>query len=263
VVVLQELKAWIGLWFLRSDQRKIRKSFLRRRARSLRKMRDASWGQTPRLCPICHYQGMFAPHGNAPRLEACCPSCGLLERHRLIHLYVERTKPFAKEHRVLHFAPEPRLRTAFAALVGLYETADLKNDPKLTHPGLDIEDTGLPDNQYDWIICNHVLEHVNDARALAGFYRMLKPGARALITIPVAEGMPQTYEDARIATPAARLLHYGQSDHVRYFGHDVRDRIRAAGFDLTEFHPDWSDIATYGLSSSFDNTIFIATKPAT
>ena len=257
---MNELIAWIGLWFMPANERTVRRKFLRRRAASLRKMRAASWGRAPRQCPICNYHGMFAPHGNAPRLDACCPSCGSLERHRLIHIFCERTAPFAKTHSILHFAPEAHLRTFVASRVGTYETADLKDDAKLTHPRLNIEDTRLPDSQYDWIICNHVLEHVNDTKALAEFYRMLKPGARALITVPVAEGMPHTFDDPAIATPEARLLHYGQADHVRYFGRDVRDRIRAAGFDLAEFGPEWPDVATHSISH--DNTIFIATKPA-
>jgi hypothetical protein len=255
-----DFRAWIGLRALPKEERAIRRNFLKRREKAVRAFHDASWGRAPRQCPVCGYHGMFAPHGNPPRMDACCPSCGLLERHRLIHLFCERTTPFAKADRILHFAPERQLKSYLAAKVGTYETADLKDDPTLTHPGLNIENTGLPDSQYDWIICNHVLEHVNDAKALAEFHRMLKPGAHALITIPVAEGMPHTFEDATINTPEARLLHYGQADHVRYFSRDVRDRIRAAGFELTEFNPDWPDVAIYSLSR--DSTIFIATKPA-
>ncbi len=257
---MNDWSAWIGLWFLPAQERSVRRRFLRRRAASLRKQRVSSWGVAPRRCTVCGYHGMFAPHGFAPRVDACCPSCGSLERHRLIKLFCDRTAPFEGFHRTLHFAPEKHLRPIFAKLVGTYETADLKKDAALTHPGMNIENTGLPDNQYDWIICNHVLEHVNDARPLAEFYRMLKPGGRALITVPVAEGMARTYEDPSIVTPEARLLHYGQADHVRYFARDVRDRIRAAGFDLSEFGPDWPDISEFALSRG--DTIFIATKPA-
>ena len=38
-----------------------------------------------------------------------------------------------------------------------------------------------------------------------------------------------------MTTPEERLLHFEQSDHVRYYGADIRDRIRAAGFALGEF----------------------------
>ena len=252
--------AWLQSLLLPRAQRKVRQSFLRRRAAALRKMSEDSWGSVVRHCLICGYDGMFAPHGSPPRLNAACPSCGSLERHRQIHLYCEREKPFAKDHSVLHFAPEKHLGPYVAARVGNYQTADLRDDPKLTHPRLNIEDTKLPDGQYDWILCNHVLEHVNDAVALREFYRMLKPGGRALITVPVAEGMPHTFEDATIITPGDRTLHYRQWDHVRYFGRDVRDRITAAGFDLYEFTADWRDIAPHAIA--FSTGVFIATKPA-
>lgn len=254
------IAAWIGLLVLPRAQRRIRFEFLRRRAAALRRMRKLSWGNGVRHCVICGYDGLFAPNGTPARLDAACPACGSLERHRLVQVYCERRMPFAKDHVVLHFAPEQQLSAYISGRVAGYQSADLKDDARLTHPRLDIEDTRLADAQYDWIVCNHVLEHVNDARALAEFHRMLKPGGRALITVPVAEAMPQTFEDPAIATPEARSLHYRQWDHVRFFGRDVRDRIRTAGFELEEFTPDWPDVVPYALG--YTNTIFIATKPA-
>ena len=254
------ISAWLATLTMPAEERRIRLAFLQRRAAVLRKMRDSTWGNADRHCPICGYRGVFAPHGRPARLDAACPSCGSLERHRQIHLYCERMSPFRATDVVLHFAPEKHLTTYVAPRVANYQTADLRDDGRLTHPRLNIEDTRLPDGEYDWILCNHVLEHVNDAKALREFFRMLKPGGRALITVPVAEGMPRSYDDPAIATPEARLLHYKQADHVRFFGRDVRDRIRAAGFELSEFSAEWVDVVPFALAHN--NTIFIATKPA-
>jgi SAM-dependent methyltransferase len=256
---MNSVMAWIGSLFLPRSERKVRQSFLRGRSSAMRRMSRNSWGTFKRECLMCGYKGMFAPHGSPPRLDAACPSCGSLERHRQIHLYCEREKPFAKNHTLLHFAPEKHLSPYISARVGSYQTADLRNDTKLTHPRLNIEDTKLPADSYDWIVCNHVLEHVNDAKALAEFFRMLKPGGRALITVPVAEGMPHSFEDPAITTAEERTLHCRQWDHVRCFGRDVRDRIRAAGFDLYEFTADWRDVAPYAIA--FSTSVFIATKP--
>ena len=55
------------------------------------------------------------------------------------------------------------------------------------------------------------------------------------------------------------MRHYGQSDHVRYYGADVRDRIRAAGFKLDEFTAEGEDVLTYGLARG--EKVFVATKP--
>jgi ubiquinone/menaquinone biosynthesis C-methylase UbiE len=37
------------------------------------------------------------------------------------------------------------------------------------------------DNQYDVILCNHVLEHIpDDTKAMQELYRVLKPGGMAI-----------------------------------------------------------------------------------
>jgi hypothetical protein len=77
--------------------------------------------------------------------------------------------------------------------------------------------------------------------------------------LPVIEGWSRTYENAAAVTPADRMRHYGQSDHVRYYGADVRDRIRSAGFRLDEFTAEGEDVLTYGLARG--EKVFIATKP--
>ena len=40
----------------------------------------------------------------------------------------------------------------------------------------------------------------------------------------------ETYEDPAIVDPAARRAAYWQHDHVRLYGRDFADRVRAAGF---------------------------------
>ena len=44
----------------------------------------------------------------------------------------------------------------------------------------------------------------------------------------------KTYEDASITEPAERLRVFGQEDHVRNYGPDYVDRLREAGFAVTE-----------------------------
>jgi len=83
---------------------------------------------------------------------------------------------------------------------------------------------------------------VDDKKALAEIYRVLKPGGVALIMLPVIEGWAGTYENPKVTTPEERKRHYGQADHVRYYGADVRGRIRAAGFQLEEFTAEGEDV---------------------
>jgi len=160
---------------------------------------------------------------------------------------------------VLHFAPEPLLEEIVSAVADVYETSDLFAKRDVTHR-VNIEDTGLPDASYDVIICSHVLEHVDDGKALAELYRMLVPGGVALLATPVVEGWATSYENADIDGEKDRLLHFGQGDHVRYFGRDIRDRIRKAGFMLEDFAAVEPDVHIYGLQRG--ETLFVATKPA-
>ncbi len=227
--------------------------------RVVARFRAAAQGLVPRLCPCCGQEGRFAAYGDPPRYDARCPRCGSLERHRLFRLWMERASPFGPAHRVLHFAPERVLGPAIRARAGAYETADLSARGEPDHV-VDICATGLPAATYDRIVCNHVLEHVDDARALAEIVRLLVPGGLAVLTTPVVEGWAATYENPAVTTPEERRLHFGQADHVRLYGRDLRDRIRAAGFALTEYPALEPDVRVHGLIRG--ETLFLAQKPA-
>lgn len=226
--------------------------------KQIARFRKTARGVHPRECPICGYYGSFTAFGQPPRLDARCAKCNSLERHRMFYLYAEQKGLFEADHAVLHFAPEVQIGPYVEARVAVYETADLSARRKTTHQ-INIEDTGLPDGMYDRIICSHVLEHVDDAKALAELFRMLKPGGIALLATPIVEGWAQTYENAQVDGGPARFLHFGQSDHVRMYGRDFRNRIRAAGFQLGQVVAQEPDVMTYGLMRG--ETLFIATRP--
>ncbi|GGL52608.1 class I SAM-dependent methyltransferase [Wenxinia marina] len=226
--------------------------------RQVQRFRQSARGITPRECPICGWFGTFTAFGDPPRFDARCAKCQSLERHRLFRLYADRNRPFEPHHVVLHFAPEKQLGPYIKDLVARYETADLSERRRVTHR-VNIERTGLPSEEYDRIVCNHVLEHVDDRRALSEIFRMLKPGGIAFLMTPVCEGWARTYEDPDVTEASDRRVHFGQNDHVRYYGRDLRDRIRAAGFDLAEYTAVEPDVLTYGLMRG--ETLFIGTKP--
>lgn len=228
-------------------------------AKSVSRFREAAGGLAPRNCPICHYHGHFAPFGMPPRLDARCPSCASLERHRMIALLLERNDFLNDSHRLLHFAPEKPLSRVLIARAGTYETADLRPSMRTDHV-VNIEAIDLPDGSFDRIVCNHVLEHVDDIRALSELFRILSPRGIAFLTTPVIEGWAKTHEDSTVVDPKARLLNFGQGDHVRLYGRDIRDRIRAAGFELDEWVATEPDVRLYGLWRG--EKVFIARKPA-
>lgn len=222
------------------------------------KFNQMARGIAPRHCPLCGYYGKFGPFGSPPRYDARCPSCASLERHRLITLYLLRNPVLSKDHRLLHFAAERPLRRFVSSQVGRYETAELRVDTNPDHV-LNIEAIEMPDESFDRVMCNHVLEHVDDAKALSEIRRILRPGGIAFLTTPVCEGWPATYENPEVSSREDRFLHFGQNDHVRFFGHDIRDRIRAAGFRLEEMVAVEPDVHRHGLMRG--ETLFIALKP--
>lgn len=224
----------------------------------VRSFEAAAGGVFQRTCPVCDFEGYFVAFGTPPRLDAQCPGCRSLERHRLLWLYFQRSALLATKKRMLHFAPEALFEGILHAAADVYETSDLYAKKDVTHR-LNIEDTGLPDENYDVILCSHVLEHVDDTKALSEMYRMLSPGGVALLATPVVEGWTQTYENPDVVGSKERLLHFGQSDHVRYFGRDFRTRIRAAGFELEDVTATEPDVHKYGLQRG--ETLFVATKP--
>jgi SAM-dependent methyltransferase len=186
-----------------------------------------------RTCNLCGYSGMFRNAGRPIRLDAKCPQCGSLERHRLFWLWYQR-QPDGLTTSILHFAPEPVLRQLLdKSYHGAdYRTADLFMEN--VDLKLDLEKLDLPDDSVGTVIINHVLEHVNDAVALRELNRIIAPGGRLVCSVPLIEGWAGTYENPSVTGRTERDLHFGQWDHVRYYGHDFRDRVQRAGFRPVE-----------------------------
>lgn len=171
-------------------------------------------------------------------------------------LWIGRNAQWLSTASALHFAPERGMADLLRKTARQYVSADLA--PGRADRVMNIESIDAPDASFDWVICSHVLEHVDDGCALREIHRVLGPGGVALIMLPVIEGWAQTYENEAAHTPEDRKRHFGQSDHLRLYGADVRDRIRAAGFDLDEFTAEGEDVLTYGLQRG--EKLFIAHK---
>ncbi|PXW16861.1 methyltransferase domain-containing protein [Paraburkholderia caballeronis] len=200
-----------------------------------------------RTCSICGFRGYFGNCGRPPRIDALCPACGSMERHRLFWLWYAKNddKLLAP---VLHFAPEAILEREFrkksGSMPGAYRTADLYGVADLK---LDIEAIDVESESVGTVICNHVLEHVDDRLALAEIHRILMNHGVLIASVPLIEGWEQTYENDAVTTDAQRDLHFGQADHVRYYGRDFRDRLSEAGFVFEEVTADGASVVEFGL----------------
>lgn len=176
------------------------------------------------------------PYGRVhPRENALAPDSMSLERHRLIWLYLkEKTDFFTAEHKFLHMAPEYCFLRLFKKLDNIeYVTGDLVS-PWAEHH-FDAHAIPFEDNSFDVVMANHLLEHVeDDQQVMREFYRVMKPGGWGIFQVPVDYNNPKTEEDKNVTDPAERERLYWQRDHVRLFGMDYGDRLRAAGFEVTE-----------------------------
>ena len=186
-------------------------------------------------CPVCeHSYKKFLPYGRIARANALCPNCLSLERHRLMWLFLkEKTDFFTAPLRVLHVAPEHCFIERFEGLKNLdYITADIESP--LAKVKMDVHDIPFPENSFDVVFCNHVLEHVeDDIRSCAEFNRVLKPNGWGILQSPVYP-IEKTLEDNSITDPAERERIFGQRDHVRKFGKDYAERLRKSGIGIEE-----------------------------
>jgi SAM-dependent methyltransferase len=167
-----------------------------------------------------------------------CPICHANDRVRLVYLYIMTRSPLLhSRNRLLHVAPELGLADIFARTPTLdYVPGDLDRRRYRHLANLacfDLQRVPFPDASFDWVICNHVLEHVpDDRKAMREIRRILTPGGTAILQVPLAMRLQETREDPSLTDEAERIRRFGQRDHVRLYGRDYYDRLREAGFTL-------------------------------
>lgn len=224
-------------------------------------------------CPVCGCERRrFLPYGYVEQREdALCPNCLALERHRLLWLWLLNESDLGRGAmalpRLLHIAPEVslmrRLRRMYEACPERYVTADLESPLADLH--FDIHTIPLADGEVDVVICNHIMEHLeDDRRAMRELYRILRPGGWGVLLSPVDESRETTFEDDTITDEKQRTLLFGQYDHRRVYGRDYASRLAEAGFevDVVDYfnHLTPQQRTLYGLK---DEKLYIVYKPTT
>ena len=191
-------------------------------------------------CPMCGCKRRrFLPYGYVEQREnALCPNCLSLERHRLLWLYLQReTDLMEARPRLLHAAPEValmrKLKQLYQDCPKQYVTADLESPLADMH--FDIQQIPIADGEFDAVICNHIMEHVEeDRKAMSELYRILRPGGWGIILSPVELSRAETFEDDTITDRDERTRIFGQYDHRRIYGRDYADRLASVGFEVVE-----------------------------
>lgn len=225
-------------------------------------------------CPLCGCRRRkFLPYGYVvQREDALCPKCLALERHRLLWLWLIRESDIGRGAvalpQLLHIAPEVALMNKFkkmyASTPERYVTADLESPLADIH--FDIQDIPLGDASQDVVICNHILEHVEDDRkALSEIFRILRPGGWGVVLSPVDLSREHTFEDDSITNPEERTRIFGQYDHRRIYGRDYAERLREAGFevDVRDYAEEFPEKQRRLYALPTGEYIYIVYKPIT
>lgn len=177
-------------------------------------------------CPVCAFQGRFAPIGG--RLHALCPSCTAYPRHRLQALVLRELE---KQHdfsalTCLHMAPDGALSPLLRRSFGSYVTADLNG--RNVDRALDLRAIDAPDESFDVVYASHVLEHIaEDDRAIAEIRRVLRPGGFAVLPVPIL---------------AIRTVEYPRPVPEEAY------HVRAPGTDYFERFTGFSDVRVWSSS---------------
>lgn len=197
---------------------------------------------------------IFLPYGyQNVRTNVLSPGTFSLERHRLLWLFLQHnTNFFTEKLKVLHFAPEQSFFKRFKKQSNLdYITIDLHSP--LADVKADICQLPFEDNSFDVVLCNHVLEHIpEDKKAMQELFRVLKPKGWGVFQVPQDISRKTTFEDNTIVDKKERTRIFGQYDHVRVYGLDYFDRLRAVGFMVEQVymqqHMSVVDIKKYCLN---------------
>lgn len=196
--------------------------------------------------------------------QSLCPTCGSTDRERLVFVFlVDYVKIFKREQiRILHIAPERNIYRYLEHSEQIdYVVGSLYHQQYQfvkCFSTIDLTKTIFLDNSFDLIICNHVLEHIQEEHsALSEIKRILKARGKAILQVPIAEQLKETFEDRSLVTPSERLNHYGQRDHVRLYGRDYGKRLAKHGFKVENYKLA-SEYPLLGLNEK--ETLYVVSK---
>lgn len=213
-------------------------------------------------------EGVFTAHhiiGGGLRDNCTCIYCGHNDRERWQYYILKKYSGLLEVGKcsVLHFAAEKSNSDLIRRNRNCrYITADI--EPGRCDVSADMTNLNMfDDNTFDFIIANHVLEHILDeAKAISELKRILKDNGKIILSFPLCTDM-KTYEDSSITTPEGRLKAFGQTDHVRLYGTDYKERLESYGLEVKVYSPQNEltdeEITRYGFIRD-DVSIFCTMK---
>ncbi len=180
-------------------------------------------------CNICNKQlRNFIKLNNG---ELMCPRCGSLGRNRRFWQIIQNDIK-VDNISILDFSPSRCLYNKFKALKNInYISSDFNNE-FLADKKFDITNIDSTSENFDIIICYHILEHIaKDITAINEIGRVLKSSGKCYVQTPFKEG--EIYENSSINNPKERARHFGQEDHLRIYSiGGLKKRIEETGLNV-------------------------------
>lgn len=170
----------------------------------------------------------------AGKRRAKCPHCASKDRERLIYHFLNENNLVQNNtaFSLLHIAPEKNLGIEMKKKNIRYVSGDINNQKAELE--VDIQNMPFKNEEFDAIICSHVMEHVkDDEKGLQEIYRILKNGAWAILQVPIAKNINETIENETITSPKEKEIYFGQHNHLRIYSEkSYIEKLKIAGFTV-------------------------------
>ncbi|MBI9039310.1 MAG: glycosyltransferase [Bacteroidales bacterium] len=207
--------------------------------------------------------------GSGHRKNSLCPRCFSIDRERLVYLFLKEKHEeiFSKKLKLLHISPEASLKSFFNSLTNIdyiigrnYRDNYYYRNERIQ---MNLFNLHYPDNEFDIIVCNHVLEHVKDDElAMSELNRILKPGGFAILQVPYSNSIDETIDDEFLILPEHKEKYFPKFEKVRIYAKDYPEKLKQAGFTVERFNPANEkteiDISKYALNPEED--LFVGYK---
>lgn len=195
-------------------------------------------------CPICEKEATFSAKHSWLRDHYLCSGCGSIPRERAIMHVLQTRYPNWRDLRIHESSPGNRGTSVKLATECKNYTAS-QYDPDLgfgnTHPSRgyrseNLEKQTFPDESFDIVVTQDVMEHIFDAEAaFRDIHRTLKPGGAHIFTTPLVNKKKPTQRRAELR-PDGTVHHLFPPE---YHGNPMSSEGSLVtfhwGFDIADF----------------------------
>jgi len=170
-------------------------------------------------CCICgnnaYVPGPLGRMAAKKTLPPRCESCGSLERHRIVREVYDGIPVGVLENaRALQFADDP------AAPRERFKSFEISNYGH--ENSLDLASIDRPTGSYDWVIANHVLEHVqDDSAAMLEMRRIITSDGVIQLTVPSPSSALETWGLSNSDPAGFKHWHGYGSDLPQHFSTEL------------------------------------------